>query len=236
MLNILISSNDLNFICSMVNNLTSKYENIRIYNISIFLKDTMKQLKYNKKNIDLAIIRDFNHKITKFIKAFESYDIPIFFISKELNIAKDISSNIFFYNNDEIFLNEFQYIVKSLRNIKSNNTVNNIKDKVYSYLLEFGYSFSHLGTKYLAHSIITIFIQNNDKNFKLEREVYPIIAERYNVTINNIKCNITLATKYMNEHVKTSDNKFFSRYFFDDYINTKSVINCILQELNRKNT
>lgn len=196
----------------------------------------MEQLKYNKKNIDLAIIRDFNHKITKFIKAFESYDIPIFFISKELTIAKDISSNIFFYNDDEIFLNEFQYIIKSLRNIKSNNKVNDIKNKVYSYLLEFGYSFSHLGTKYLAHSIITIFIQNNDKNFKLERDVYPIIAEKYNVTINNIKCNITLATKYMNEHKKTSDNKFFSRYFFDDYINTKSVINCILQELKRKNT
>lgn len=133
-------------------------------------------------------------------------------------------------------MHEFQYIIKSLRNIKSNNRVNDIKDKVYSYLLEFGYSFSHLGTKYLANSIITIFIQDNDENFKLERDVYPIIAEKYNVNINNIKCDITLATKYMNEHIKISNNKFFFRYFLDDYINTKSVINCILRELKRKNT
>lgn len=236
MLNVLISSNDLYFICSTVNNLTFKYNDLRIYNISNSLKDTLKQLKYNEKNIDLVIIRDFNYEIIKFIKDFKVFDIPIFLISKELNITADISSNIFLYDNEKIFFNKFQYILKSLRHIENNNKINDIKNKVYSYLLEFGYSFSHLGTKYLANSIVTIFIQNNDKNFKLEREIYPIIAKKYNVTINNIKSDITLATKYMNEHIKISKNKIFSRYFLDDYINTKSVINCILQELNRKTT
>lgn len=111
MLNILISSSDLNFICSIINNLTVKYDDLRIYNISISLKDTMKQLKYNKKNINLVIMQESNYKLTKFIKDFEAYGIPIFLISKELHIAKILQLIYFFIRMRKYFCMSFNILL-----------------------------------------------------------------------------------------------------------------------------
>lgn len=60
--------------------------------------------------------------------------------------------------------------------------------------------------------------------------IYPIIAERHNTTVHNVKCTITLATKYMNSKNTLSKKEKFGIFKVDNYINTKSVINYIIKK------
>lgn len=119
-------------------------------------------------------------------------------------------------------LKEFNTIIKLLKNSEELNKI------IYNYLFKIGYNSAHLGTKYLANSIIEIFARKFDSKFKLEKEIYPIVAKKFNTSVHNIKCDITLATKYMNNHCKVKNKQEFFNIFIDEYINTKDIIKCLI--------
>lgn len=62
-------------------------------------------------------------------------------------------------------------------------------------LQEMGYNFKYRGTLYILDAIEYIYKSNNmDLLENLEKNVYNIIANKYNKSINNIKTNIIKST------------------------------------------
>lgn len=72
-----------------------------------------------------------------------------------------------------------------------------IKNKINQELKKLEYNFSYKGTVYLVDAIYVLYTLKNIKDCNLGKEVYPIVAEHYNTTANNIKCNITNSTDKM---------------------------------------
>lgn len=70
-----------------------------------------------------------------------------------------------------------------------------LREKIENELLYLGYNLSHVGTRYLVEIIELLY--NDDTSENLEKNFYPIISEKYNKSINNIKNNIFNATNLM---------------------------------------
>lgn len=101
---------------------------------------------------------------------------------------------------------------------------------ISNYLKQLGYNSSHFGTTYLNETIIFLIINNYKKCPNLSKNVYPNIAEKFFTHSHNIKCDITLATKYMNSKNTLSEKEKFNIFKVDGYIYSKSVINYILKK------
>lgn len=76
-----------------------------------------------------------------------------------------------------------------------------IKNKIENELKKIEYNFSYKGTEYLVEAIYILYnikkenLAEHEYNFELE--IYPIIAEKYNTSVNTVKCNIRNATDKM---------------------------------------
>lgn len=73
----------------------------------------------------------------------------------------------------------------------------NVETKIENELKKLRYKKSYKGTQYLIYTIYILYKMNNDGNCELKSEVYPIVAQKFNTSVNNIKCNIRNATDKM---------------------------------------
>ena len=87
-------------------------------------------------------------------------------------------------------------IKKYLKKIDDNNFCE-VKNMIIKELNYLGYKSYYKGTKYLVECIYFLYKNQQFIGESLNKNVYPIIAERFNKNINNIKCNITRATDIM---------------------------------------
>ena len=81
--------------------------------------------------------------------------------------------------------------------LKLNTNTKYDKKFIFEELKFLGYNPAYYGTKYLVECIYYIYKNYGIYDENSIAEVYPIIAKKYNKTINNIKCNITRATSMM---------------------------------------
>ena len=66
--------------------------------------------------------------------------------------------------------------------------LNSLKLRIINELTNLGYEISHKGTIYLIDIIYTSYEKGIVEN--LTKEIYPVIAKKYNQSINNIKSNV----------------------------------------------
>lgn len=150
------------------------------------------------------------------------------------NRLKTLNSIILINNKNIHIPNTFdKYIYKELTNLSdtciykclnlliNQSDLNNLDNRITDYLVTLGYNFSLLGTQYLLESLNYITKNKIFEKINLEKNIYPYLAKKHNVSINNIKCNITLATKKMTYNFEKTN---ISESFFCDEITTKSVI------------
>ncbi len=108
-----------------------------------------------------------------------------------------------FYNNNAITLKNFKYV--SLDNltdlqylldkyISVSKTLDNTKQKILKELVYIGFNIKHNGTKYIMESILFFKFYYKANTVK---DIYSIIAQKYNTTSNNIKSNIIKSINYM---------------------------------------
>lgn len=69
--------------------------------------------------------------------------------------------------------------------------------KIGKILSELNYSYLHLGTKLLLDCIYEIYTMEKIYDINLEKEIYPIISQKYKKSKLNIKCSINYATTQM---------------------------------------
>lgn len=89
-----------------------------------------------------------------------------------------------------------------------------VKNKIEKELMKISYNFSYKGTEYLVETIYILYKSFNksayERNF--EYEIYPIVAQKYNTSTNNVKCNIRNATDKM---FYDCDEKVLREYLSD---------------------
>ena len=106
-----------------------------------------------------------------------------------------------------------------------------LKNKIIKELLYLGYDMSHKGTEYLA-DCINYVVTNNYKYFEnLEKEIYPIIAQKYNANVRNIKSNIIRANNEMYCECEVEKLKNYFNFSKDHKPKIKVVIKTILNKI-----
>ena len=213
MLNLLIIDKDVNYSRFLLNYISQKTSQIRVYSIVDSLSEAIEIL--NTGLIDIAVIKlddsidSIYCELSKILNCYIEKYKKSFILLGSFNKA---SSNHYIYESissvqdiEEIFLK----IVEVAQNKMSqlNNLI--LLNKINKELKHIGYNLSYNGTKYLSESIA--LIHNNSKyGENLNKNIYPIIAKKYNKSINNIKCNITSATNCM---FYECDEKRLIKYF-----------------------
>lgn len=106
-----------------------------------------------------------------------------------------------------------------------------IEKKIINELLYLGYNFSYKGTTYLLESIKFIALHPYQNTDKLEKNVYPIIANLYKDTVHNVKSNINRANNAMYYECKIEKMKEYFWLDRDIKPKVKFVINTILNKI-----
>ena len=239
MQNLLIVEDDLiqshllaNFICREV-------QYIRLYNIASTGKDAINIIKEEKVDIilldlklpDMTGIDIINyieeHNITK-------YKSSIIIVTGEMDLLKQIIGNNYVYNYSSK-VNGFDSIINSIKKLVNENQhhieMNLINEQIKLELQKLNFDFSYIGTKYLYECICECFYKDNIYNINFKKEIYPIISQKYNKTINSVKTSICQSTSIM---YCNTDEKLLSNYLGYNIINKpkpKDVIITVLEKL-----
>ena len=205
MLNLLVVENDPNVCKRLVNNVTMYVKNIRVSGISYTAKEAIEIIKKQKINI---IILDYDlpnstaDSLLKYLDKNKLEDrIPTLVLAKKTDEEKIKDSESIY----KVICKPIKVapIVYGLRELSGSSTAIKqalIKDRINKELEKLQYNFSYVGTKYMAEAIYEIYTKNYIyKGGNLSKNVYPIIAENHNTSVNNVKCNITSATKCMTQ-------------------------------------
>ena len=203
MLNLLVINNDPSICKRIVNGMMMYVKNIRTCGISYTVKEAIEIVK--KQKIDVIILDyDMPNGVARdFLNYIDENNVD-----DKMSVILLVNENDSLISNKCIYkivhkTNELAPIVYAVREISVNNTTfrqSLLKDKIYKELEKLQYNLSYVGTQYMAEAIYELYSKNYIyKGGNLSKNVYPLIAQNHNTTVNNIKCNITAATRSMTE-------------------------------------
>lgn len=236
MLNLLIVDKDVIHAKSVLNYISENSYQIRVHSIASNLAEALEIL--NTGFIDMTVINlDCEvHDIIETLYSindiyFEKYNKSILILTNNTSeIYKH--SYIYSYVNSSIDIPHLFSKLNKIAKSKTSKIDNSILlTKINSELEYIGYNLSYNGTKYIAETIALIY-NNYDNSEKLSRNIYPIIAKRYNKTVNNIKCNITKATTSMFYDCEQNRLKDYFQFYSDTKPKPKTVIHTVLSKIN----
>lgn len=248
MLNLLIAEDDIFFLKILVNKIVQSNKSLRVCAITTEGKETLDIIKKEKIDIILlgANLLEYNKmQILDFLEKNkkEEYLKSIIVISDEKNqIEKKANSSLIYaYISktkmlDEIIektnkiIEEKEIYLQEQKQRKQKRKI--ILKKINSELINVGYNSKYIGTSYLSDSIYLLYFYNKRKNIKLERDIYPIIAQNNNTTTHTVKCDIIRATNQVGNTVEQEKLKKYFGYHIDTKIKPKLVMNTILRKLN----
>lgn len=148
---------------------------------------------------------------------------------------------IIFINNicnyDNIPIEHFDCIsTYNLSNLSSilnkymllSNSIENTRIIILNQLIKLGFNIKHKGTKYIIESVLILkFYYKSDKI----KDIYCIIAQRYNTTSNNIKSNILKSINYVYCETVFSKLKMYFSLVEDIKPTPKQVILTLLKNI-----
>ena len=210
MIKTLIIDDNFHFVQWLVNTISNKIPDIKLENIACNGEEALKIIE--SKNIDLILLDLQIPKINGIellqrIQGINLLKIPkIIIISGDIKYITELKQNKNVYNiilkneNEDLIIKKIEQVVWTI-NYEMNSK--NIKEKIIKELLDMGYNFKHLGTKYLVEAIIFIYESNNyDLTDNLEKNVYNYIAYKHKKTTKNIANNISKSS--LTKQVKCS--------------------------------
>ena len=228
MINVLIASNNIYYSKAIMDVLDNK--NIKVTNMAIDGIEALGLIK-TKNNIDIVILElelaSYNgiKIINTLIKDnMLKYSKSLIIISKNRDLLEKLKHNQFVF--DIIDRKESLYNLK----VKVEKLLHK-KMKEIKYLR---YNLSYKGTNYLI-DIIELLLLNKNKDYSnLNKDVYPIIANKYKTTVFNIKSNIIKATEQMYIECENERLKQYFGFVNDSKPTTKNVIYTIYNKIINK--
>lgn len=109
-----------------------------------------------------------------------------------------------------------------------NNSI--LLSKINKELEYIGYNLSYYGARYLAESIALIY-NNYDSSENLNKNIYPVIAKKYNKTVNTVKGDIRSATNSMFYECDETRLKNYFNFYTVSKPKPKLVIYTVLNKL-----
>lgn len=206
MINLLIADSNIEYIKKIMYIINSTFDNVRIFNISTSAYETLEILN-NSNDIDIVLLEMQNSffntkKIIEQLSKKDKYIKSVIILTNNSNLIEFVKTlesqiiyNIVSKKADSKVLIEN---INKLINEKSlNYDITSIRNKASEELTSIGYNLSHIGTKYLIDAVEISYSHNNNLTKNLNKNIYPLIAQRHMQTINNIKISINRATEAM---------------------------------------
>lgn len=217
MLKILIVENNKIECKEMVNCIAQSDLNVKIYSIAYTGEEAISILKCQ--NVDLVILDCNFEDISKenffsilYKEHIEKYKNSIILLSdfNEKSFNKEESIYIFNYLKRPV---EQSQILKSIRNYLKQKNNNNLKYKICKELDKLHFKFSYNGTQYLVETIYEICLRNYICDVNLSKDIFPILSNKYNKSINTIHSNIKKTISIMFYDCDESTLKEYFNYY-----------------------
>lgn len=199
-----------------------------------FAKRLLEELGNFNLNVKIGGINSTEIEVANSLR---KMDFDFIFLDK--SVAK-IYNKLFTKEHKKIIItlgfNEFGHLIKPselkvIRNMINATDLEKRRLRIVQELESIGYKFKYKGSHYLADTILLMFERQDSMVDNLQTHIYPIVAEKYNKTIINIKSSINKATEcmYCECNTKTLENYF---HFSSDIKPTvKQVIFTVINKI-----
>lgn len=239
MFNILVVEDNINQCKNLVNLISQTNYNIKLYHMAFSGKEALEVIISEK--IDFIIL-DLNLPDMSGVDIIEKlekeelirYKNCILVISGQEEMISKICNSSYVY----------KYMYKPYNIDALNNYINEmiedkevlIKDKktkqhINSELKKLNFDYALLGTKYLEDCIFEAYNKNIENSYNLKKDLYPIIAKKYNTSVHNIKCRINRATENMYYQCPIKVLQNYLEFNIDEKPKTKLIIYSVLDKL-----
>lgn len=164
----------------------------------------------------------------------QEYKKSIIFLSTDMTLNKNVKShNMVFetFPSTESISTIIMCLKKIVTLKQSNDDVTYMKTKIINELQTIGYNLAHIGTHYIAESVLLIAtLHYNSEN--LSKYIYPKVSEIYNRSLYSVKANVTSATDAAYKNMDKATLRKHLKIPEDVKPTTKMVINMVLKKLN----
>lgn len=216
MYKIIIYNNDLETIRTICNNLFFKYRNLKIMGVAITESEFFDMCEKIKPHI-VFISQDLLNNL-KSNQILQKIEHKIILCKNKKNFRN--SKYILYITKEE----KFNFIQKDFDTFLLNIDKKYLRKKIHKLLERFGFNFKLTGTNYLFESIIYSVIHKDEYLFEnLEKNIYPYVAKKFNVSIGNVKWSIVRSINNMNSNMNSSK--------FHEKITCKSLITEIVNRI-----
>ena len=224
MCNFIIYNNNLNLIKKYGNIIFSNFSNIHLSGIASNKKELESLLETQKANFIIVSYSDSKK-------------------ASILPLINNIENKIIICDNDEDVLKSSKHVLYLSYNSTLESTLKKLKlftpkvdeefirKRVRKILEKFNFDFKLNGTKYLLEAIVYSYFTRETYLFEnLEKQIYPYVSQKYNVSPLNIKWSIIRSINIM----KSKSNKsHLQNISFDnsEKITSKFIISEIVNRL-----
>ncbi len=113
----------------------------------------------------------------------------------------------------------FSFLIKQIANFSQKITSNNVYQRAVQTLIDLGFSFKHIGTKYLADAIQYTYFNQYDSNFEnLEKDIYPFVAGINHTDVEKVKWSMARSINMMYLNHTTKSISILEEYFCLDHM------------------
>lgn len=183
---VLIYSNDLSFLKGL-NNYISNIKNLEIQmctSLSL-LKENLEKISY------ILVIIDTNNDMEainyKYLSNLQINNIVLLYDSLD-NIEESVISDKKFILKERSLENVKALLSYDTSDENESFLVLYTKKRILNEIKGLKFEVTNIGVQYLIDCIL--LIKCNDALYNLEKDIYPIVAKKYNVTSNKVKWNI----------------------------------------------
>lgn len=239
MLNIVIISKDLDYSRYLINLLSTKNNNLRILGVLTEINELFDVIKQTTIDIILINYDCIDYKILKGNKTIQPFLKSTILISK--NNSKN-KLNVYAYIKN---LKEIETIVSCVNQLATSKIIeksfysnhaekNTLIKAIEAELKYLNVTISYTGVRYLIEAIYIVYTLENYYDFNLEKDVYPIIAQKHHKKISNIKSNITYAVNVL--YIECEEEKLLE--YLEEYslrkASPKRIIFAILSNVKKE--
>lgn len=224
MSNFVIYNNNLNLIKKYTNMIFDNFSNIHLCGIMSNKKELESTLHTQK--INLIIISYSDSKKASLLPLLNSIENKIIICDNEENVFKASKHILYLSSNSSL-----ESTLKQLKLFTPKIDEEFIRKRVRKILEKFHFDFKLIGTKYLLESIVYSYLTRETYLFEnLEKQIYPYVSQKYNVTPSNIKWAIIRSINNMKTKLLLSDLKHLS-LDNSEKITSKFIISEIVTKL-----
>lgn len=219
MIELFVLDDDLEYCKKLINNIGMINKKVRVS----FISNNIQELPIMS-HIDIIIA---NHSFAEDLKSLKISKSHIIYISDEENIVDNNITPIY-KNNIKLILRKLTFIANKISDI-------HLENLIYLEIKSLDYNFSHVGTSCISESIKLLFKSDtNQYDNNLEKDIYPIVGKKFNVSSATVKGNINYATnKMLDECDKAKLSKYLG-YNVSYRPGSKTIMCAIVRQLKMK--